>query len=296
MKTAHPITFILHHPLAFSGQVLRRFHQNKGILLAGAVAYYALLSIVPLIILLPVALSHLVDQNQLLTLLKHYLEYFIPSESSIFMQQVAEFLDHRQTLGWLMAGVMLFFSSLAFGVLETAMIIIFTHRSAVHTRHPLVSFLLPYIYMLVLGSGLLIETLLVGAIQARLVDETQLFGWAWSPNALQATLLYLLGLLSQIGLLTLFYILMPPGHLPLRHALIGGIAATLLWACARSGLSWYLANLSMVNVVYGSLTGAVIALLSLEIISIIILLGAQVIAEYEILSADNSPTDSAISF
>ena len=57
-----------------------------------------------------------------------------------------------------------------------------------------------------------------------------------------------------MGVLTLFYMLMPVGRLPLRHALVGGIAAALLWEGVRYGLLWYFTNLSLVNVVYGSLT------------------------------------------
>jgi uncharacterized BrkB/YihY/UPF0761 family membrane protein len=48
--------------------------------------------------------------------------------------------------------------------------------------------------------------------------------------------------------------------------------------------------LSQVNVVYGSLTTAIVVLLSLEIAATLLLLGAQVIAEYEQLgrSSDSS--------
>jgi uncharacterized BrkB/YihY/UPF0761 family membrane protein len=44
---------------------------------------------------------------------------------------------------------------------------------------------------------------------------------------------------------------------------------------------WYYSNLSLVNVIYGSLATAVVALLSIEIAVIILLLGAQVIAEFD---------------
>ena len=44
---------------------------------------------------------------------------------------------------------------------------------------------------------------------------------------------------------------------------------------------WYFANLSMMNVVYGSLATAIIVLLTLEVAALILLLGAQVIAELE---------------
>ncbi len=44
---------------------------------------------------------------------------------------------------------------------------------------------------------------------------------------------------------------------------------------------FYFANLSFVNVVYGSLATLIVVLLTLEIGAVILLLGAQVIAELE---------------
>ena len=46
-------------------------------------------------------------------------------------------------------------------------------------------------------------------------------------------------------------------------------------------LVWYFATLSQVTVVYGSLTTAIVVLLSLEIAATLLLFGAQVISEYE---------------
>ena len=85
---------------------------------------------------------------------------------------------------------------------------------------------------------------------------------------------------------------MPAGRLPWRHALIGGITAPLLWEGIRYALVWYFANLSKVNMIYGSLAGAIIVLITLYAISIIILLGAQVIAEYERLLPEFSQGDT----
>ena len=50
---------LLRHPAAFTLRTLSAFRANQGLLLAGAVAYYALLSIVPLLILIVIALSHI---------------------------------------------------------------------------------------------------------------------------------------------------------------------------------------------------------------------------------------------
>ncbi|HVE54534.1 MAG TPA: ribonuclease R, partial [Ramlibacter sp.] len=44
---------------------------------------------------------------------------------------------------------------------------------------------------------------------------------------------------------------------------------------------WYFSTLSTVSAVYGSLTTSIIVLFSLEIAATLLLLGAQVISEYE---------------
>jgi membrane protein len=51
-------------------------------------------------------------------------------------------------------------------------------------------------------------------------------------------------------------------------------------------LVWYFTTLSQVSVVYGSLTTAIVVLLSLEIAATLLLLGAQVISEYERLGRE----------
>jgi len=63
----------------------------------------------------------------------------------------------------------------------------------------------------------------------------------------------------------------------------------LLWEATRHILLWYFSTLS-VGVVYGSLATTIVGLLSLEIASIILLLGAQVIAEYERLQDGDTAT------
>ena len=86
--------------------------------------------------------------------------------------------------------------------------------------------------------------------------------------------------------MTSLYLVMPVGHLSIRHALLGGITATLLWEVTRRLLVWYFSTLSQVNVVYGSLTTAIVVLLSLEIAATLVLFGAQVIAQYERLERE----------
>jgi membrane protein len=184
---------------------------------------------------------------------------------------------------------MLFFSSLAFTVLENAMSVIFLHRVAVRRRHFVMSALLPYLYILCLGFGLLVVTLVSGALQAMGEDSVRLLGRDWSLKGVSGLLLYLLGLVGEIFLVTSVYMVMPVGRLSWRHALLGGATAALLWEVTRHLLVWYFATLSQVNVVYGSLTTAIVVLLSLEIAATLLLLGAQVISEFERIDRPAAP-------
>ncbi|MGG7603431.1 YihY/virulence factor BrkB family protein [Massilia sp. BKSP1R2A-1] len=273
--------WILSHPLAFLLRVVKGFRANQGLLLAGAVAYYALLSIVPFLMLVVVALSHFLDQAELLETLERYLGLLVPGQSRPIVAEVAHFLENRELITWVLGVTMLFFSSFAFTVLENAMSVIFKHRVEIRRRHFLVSAVLPYCYILALGFGVMIVTLVAGTLEVMGEESVWLFGYQWSLNGVSGVLLYLLGLLGEILVLTSIYLVMPVGRLSLWHATIGGVTAALLWEMARHVLVWYFSTLSQVNVVYGSMTTAIVVMFSLEIAATLLLLGAQVIAEYE---------------
>jgi membrane protein len=277
----HKTAQILKHPGTFAVSTLHAFRANQGLLLAGAVAYYALLSIVPLLILTVIALSHVIDEAELLSTLSRYLEWLVPGQSRAFVAELANFLSHRDVVGWVLLVTMLFFSSLAFTVLENAMSVIFHHRVAIRRRRFIVSAVLPYGYILSLGFGLLLVTLVAGSLQAMGQERVELLGRSWSLSGASGVLLYLLGVAGEVFVLTSVYLVMPVGRLSLRHALLGAVTAALLWELSRHALVWYFATLSQIGTVYGSLTTAIAVLLSLEVAATLLLFGAQVISEYE---------------
>jgi YihY family inner membrane protein len=128
---------------------------------------------------------------------------------------------------------------------------------------------------------LLLVTLVAGALQAMGQENVHFLGRTRSLGGVSGALLYLLGVIGEIFLLTSVYMVMPVGRLSLQRALIGGVTATVLWELTRHVLVWYFATLSQVSVVYGSLTTAIVVLLTLELAATVLLLGAQVISEYE---------------
>ena len=275
------VSYVLKHPGAFTMRTLRGFRANQGLLLAGAVAYYSLLSLIPLLILVVIVLSQVLDEAELMFTLGRYLEWLAPGQSASLILELSAFLEHRNVVGWILLATMLFFSSLAFTVLENAMSVIFHHRVAIRRRRFLVSAILPYCYILCLGVGLLIVTVVSNDLQRFGEQSVSIFGQSRSLGQVSGVLLYLLGLAGEVFVLTSVYMVMPVGRLSLKVALAGGITAALLWEISRHILVWYFATLSQVNLVYGSLTTAIMVMISLEIAATFLLLGAQVISEYE---------------
>jgi membrane protein len=273
---------IADQPSHFALQILKAFHKNQGLLLSGALAYYTLLSVIPLFTFLLLMLSHVIDEAALMATLRRYIGLIIPGDSAAVLGPVRSILEHREVASWVVLITMLFFSSLAFSVLESAMSIIFVHRVRTKNRPLWVSLLLPYVYILMLGLGFLAMTVIASLLQSMSDDQLVLVGRGWSLDRLSVVLLYLAGFLGLVLILTSIYLVMPPrGRITPKHALAGGIAVAVLWEATRHVLVWYFSTLSVVGVVYGSLATTVVGLLSLEIASIFLLLGAQVIAEYE---------------
>lgn len=273
--------FVLDNPWRFVRQVISGFRANQGFLLAGAVAYYTLLSIVPMFALMLVLLSQIWDLQALLATLREYLALVAPGQTQALIDQLRVFLENWKVTGMVGIAVLLFFSSIAFTVLENAMSVIFFHRVAVRRRHFLVSAVIPYCYMLLLAAGMLVVSTVSSALDRLDTRSLMVMGHIWSLGSVEKILVYGFGVFGEIFLLTSLYLVMPVGRLALRHALIGGITAALLWEATRHIMVWYFSTLSLVNVIYGSFAATIIILLSLEAAAIILLLGAQVIAEYE---------------
>lgn len=280
---------IARHPLRFALQVLRGFRANQGFLLAGGVAYYALVSIVPMLVLAVFVLGAALGEAPVFAALGRYLDWLLPGQAGALVGELKTFHAHRATVGWVLLATMLFFSTLAFTALENAMSIIFRHRVAIRRRHALVSAALPYAYVLCLGLGMLVVTVIATGLQTFGEREWHFLGRALSLVGLSGAMLYALGLAGEVLVITSIYLVMPVGPLSLRHALLGGVVASALWELSRHALVWYFATLSQISRVYGSFTTAIAVLLTLEIAGTLLLLGAQVIAEAERIDPDGPP-------
>jgi membrane protein len=266
---------------SFLLQALRAFKRNQGFLLSGAVAYYTLLSIVPMSLLTLIALSHFIEEQRLIQTLSTYLAMLVPGYAATLTEQVQVFIDNRGTVGVIGFLFMLFFSSIAFSMLENAMSVIFFQRIKARRRNFLASAVIPYLYIFLISLGILLMSFIAGAIDTLQSRQLTVFGSSLNLAGTTVVVLHILGILGEIILLTSIYLVMPVVRIELHHALIGGIIAAALWEITRRVLVWYFRVLSMVNVIYGSIATTVVALLSIEVAVLILLFGAQVIAELE---------------
>ena len=94
MKSRRPYLIAIRHPLRFAWRSAKAFKANQGLLLAGAVAYYALLSVVPLLILTVLALSRFIEEGELLSTVGRYLEWLLPGQSGALVLFMPDLHGH----------------------------------------------------------------------------------------------------------------------------------------------------------------------------------------------------------
>lgn len=268
--------------LRFLGRVLRDFFLiNHGLLLTGSVAFNMMLSLIPLSAVLMVAFSHFFNQERLLESIATEVAFIAPGFAPTLTEVLEGFLRNRQVVGWIGLLTLLFFSSMAFRVLEDAIAIIFHRPLPTLKRRFWISALMPYLFILIVAGGLILITSANAIIDARGSIRHRFP----EINALIdnhiGLILYLIGATCLVLLFTLLYKIMPVARVSFRRALAGGFTAAVLWEITRHLLVAYYTKVSVVNVIYGSMATLIIVLLTMEAAALILLLGAQVIADLQ---------------
>jgi membrane protein len=225
-------------------------------------------------------LSHFMDPEQLIGTMSTFLELAVPGYAAALTEQVRVFIRYRGLIGTVGILILLFFSSIAFTVLENAISVIF-HRVRARRRHFLISSIIPYVFILLITLGVLSLSVIVGALEPLESTRLVVFGHKFGLGFIFGVAVYVLGLFAEVLLITAFYMVLPVGPTTFRHALIGGLAATILWEITRRVIVWYYKTYTFVNLIYGSFASVVVFLLGVEAVALIVLLGAQVIAELE---------------
>ena len=251
----------------------------KGLLLASAVAYNALLSAIPIAAVLAVILSQFMDDRSAYDVISRELGWVAPTQAAAIATDLATFVEHRDLVGGIGVFVLLFFSALAFRMLDQAFEAIFGAHAPRDRRGYWIRVALPYAFVVVLCVFVIVLTLVSSWIESFAGRTVLLLGRELAFPQVHGLMWVALGLVVQGAVFTVIYIIMPSSHIPWRRAVIGGASAAVMWEITRRVMVWYFTNVSLVSVIYGSLETVVVILLMMEAGAIIVLLGAQVIAE-----------------
>ncbi len=244
-----------------------KFFGDRGTHLAAMVAYFALLSFVPLVFiaLSLLGLAHRADASDFLV--RELSRAFPGSSLASILTLVHRVQDNAATLG-IIGGVALLWSSLSlFSSLESAFNIVYgrSNRRFLHGKSLAAS-------VMVGGVSTLFASLVVGAIGVEAIKQ---YAPSWVSGAVVAYVLSIaVSLFGVFLFLFAVYRLLPNVRLTSRDALPGAIVAAIVLEASFQVLPVFV-RLADVNVTLRVLGGPAILLLWLYVMANVIVFGAE---------------------
>ncbi len=261
----------------FAVDVWNEMFRTNAFVVAAALAFYFLLSLVPLLIVFSSLLAYLPIPNvfdQLLDLLAAV----VPSDAMPFVQRVVTSVltPHGggvlsfSILGYLWAASGGF--SAMIGALDIAYAVSFSRPWWKDRLRALV-------LTMTTGALFSISLLLLtaGSILGRMLPVVfplpESFGHIWPGVRL------LLTFGTFLAAVLVMYVYGPNTKISFRSALPGAVLAVIGWFLGSSGLTFYLRHFADYDLTYGSLGAVIVLMLWFYIIGIAMLLGAEVNAQ-----------------
>jgi len=248
---------------------------------AAAVALYAILSAIPLFILTIIAAgnifsSHPNIQSDVIDVIKGFNPYF--SES--LLAQLGQIERKRHLLGWVGLLSLVWLSAMIFNSLETALNIIFRSPKK---RNYFMSKLLA-ISMIPLGWIVASASVAITYVATILVKQPALFAESigFSLSGISAALLrYVVPYLITALMFSVIYRVIPTSKIQTKVALAGSAVFALLMEIAKQFFTWYVANYTRYNVIFGSLEAIVILVIWVFYVALIFLFCAEMMSSYQ---------------
>lgn len=254
------------------------FYNSDNLTYAASVAYYALLSLFPFLMLAFAILGSVTAEEANRTAVLNFILQYFPQQFDFITRQLDAFRTNRVSFGVLGTLALLWGALGVFGAVSTAV----NHAWGVEKQrsfwgHKLFSFLM----MLVAGLMLLAALLLVSA--------SQVVGATWFAGVLVRfpALVVLRGFAVRHSSTALFivvvglvYYFVPNAKVRFRDVWIGALFTGLLWKGALEGFSWYMRDMTRFTRVNGSIAAAVVFLGWVYVQAVILLYGAEFTAAY----------------
>ena len=255
------------------------FQRNGDVNQAAAIAFYAILSAIPLFILTAVAISFFFGSEQSAhNEMTRMIREFHPYISEQFLAETGEIEEKWRVLGWVGLITLVWFSSLFFNAIETAFGLIFRSSAM---RSYLKSKLLGFA-MIPLGWTLGLASILFTYFVRLISENPWIAQGGWMADLLVHGFLfaYVIPYLIMVVFSTAIFKIIPTERLSMGNALAAGALFAALMEVAKHVFTWYLANYSRYNIIYGPLETLVIMVIWVFYVSFIMLFCAELVSSY----------------
>jgi len=270
------------------------FGQDDGAVVSRSIAYYALFSLFPLLLVLMSVASSVLAVDEAQQAVIDLIERILPISADLARKNIEQVLEARGTVS-LVASLGLLWS--ASGVFTAMYRAVNRAWGNPKSRLFLKEKLFGLAVVLFVGLILLVVTLLSTAASVLQRWDGTVFGWQPFSNPEVVTLW---GKLSAfvppvISVFTfiILYRTIPINRVAWRDVWLGGLIAGLVWELARRIYAWYLANVAAYSLIYGSVGVIIGFLLWAYLSAMILLLGAEFTAQYTAWRNAGRPVESA---
>lgn len=273
-------------PPSFIGEVFHRFRADECTLLAAAISFYAVISIIPLIFLGVAFLGHIMGSSegaveQVISVITELLPLPVVERVEDLLRSL---VATRAIAGIVALLGLLWVANGAFETVERAINLI--HRAQDtrgYVRRKLVGFLIMVTSGTLLLVSFMISPLLLG-LWSLANQVLSLFpAFASLAERLNAQLTPVWGYLAvplpfvlMWVVFLLIYFLAPAQAVPFRSAMLGALTASILWLIAKEVYSYYLIEYARHNQLFGPLGALVGLVLWIYYTAVILLFGAEV--------------------
>ena len=251
------------------------FLKNDGTGLAAGLAYYLILAMFPLILVLVSVLGTFSSPDLASSLLGYFQQVLPVQVYGLIEEYMGGILSgDSQAPGLLSFGILgtLWAASGAFSALINAL----NRAYGAQESRPFWKVKLLALVMTLALSGIVLAAVVLLVFGPQIGEAISgYFGLSAVFDVTWSVLRWVVALLLLMVTVALVYYVAPDVEQPLRWITPGGVVGVLLWVLASVGFSFYVSNFGSYNETYGSIGAVIVLLLYLYISSLAILFGAE---------------------
>lgn len=255
------------------------FREDGCLNLSAAIAFYAILSLIPFLYLLVSLVSLFFgSQGEILQEVSAYISQLIPFISKLILKEVGRIHLGSGLFSWFAVFFMLWSSTLIFQSIEFSLKKVFKVE---HVRPFWLSIVMSLLFVPVAGLVFFLLQV-VDLFINTFIRLNDYFGITALPLFLDSIVLkYIFPFLLTFLLLSALYAVVPPGRVSLRQSVIGGFMCAVLLEVAKHVFSWMITRNPNFGLVYGSLNTIILMVLWIFYASAIFLFCAEIISAYQ---------------